>query len=241
MPLRSKSKFITILLFLLIILLYLSKTINISRIAPFLFPKKEKLEVIKYFPFSSNESLKEWDEKVFHKKVDYKVESSNGESYIRAVSDSSCSAMYHKIKLDATQHPMLFWKWRINNFPDKKSRDNLLSKEEDDFGARMYVIFPAMFFTNTKVLEYIWSKDLQVGTISSSPYSDNIKLIVVESGPNDVNAWVSEERNIYEDYVIAFNAKPRLKIGAIAFMCDSDSTESNAEAFFDDIKVFYKD
>ena len=58
---------------------------------------------------------------------------------------------------------------------------------------------------------------------------------------NEGEEWIVEERDIYEDYMSAFNYKPKLKIGSIAFMCDSDSTRSNAEAFFDEIKIFYKE
>ena len=100
--------------------------------------------------------------------------------------------------------------------------------------------FQVRFFSKTKVLEYIWVKDLEVGTISSSPYSDNIKLIVVESGLKEDGQWVYEERDIYKDYLEAFDIEPRLDIRAIAFMCDADSTKSKADALFDDIKIFYK-
>ena len=102
---------------------------------------------------------------------------------------------------------------------------------------RAAVPFPALFFSNTKVLEYIWANELEPGTIESSPYSDNIKLIVVRSGPTE-EGWYDEKRAVYRDYVAAFGAKPKAKIGAVAFMCDSDSTASRAAAIFDDIKIF---
>ncbi|MBN1872117.1 MAG: DUF3047 domain-containing protein [Candidatus Omnitrophica bacterium] len=201
---------------------------------------KEGISVIKHFPFSDNSALREWDEKVFHKSVEYKIESEGGESYIHAVSSGSCSAMYYKLDMESYAKPVLSWKWKVIDFPSKKGYDDLLNKEEDDFAARMYVIFPALFFSKSRVLEYVWARDLEVGTISSSPYSDNIKLIVAQSGHlNEAGKWVTEERDIIDDYVTAFGEKPKLKIGAIAFMCDSDSTSSKAEASFDDIKLFY--
>lgn len=236
---RLRIKILLIFAIFLLATLCLSRIFDVSKIISFLFPKK--ITIVKSFSFSTEDSLKEWDEKILNKKVSYRIESSGNESYVRAISNGSCSALYHKIKLDIHRRPMLSWKWRINNFPDKKSPDDLLNEEEDDFAARVYVIFPALFFSNSKVLEYIWAKDLEVGTISSSPYSDNIKLIVVESGLSEENQWVTEERDIYEDYILAFNSKPRLKIGAIAFMCDSDNTGSSAGAYFDEIKIFYKE
>jgi len=240
MPLKLRTKISLVLTIFLVTLLCLYKLFNFFRIISFPLPKKEGFTLIKYFPFSTKDSLKEWDEKVFNKRVDYRIETKDNESFVHATSNHSCSALYHKIKLDVNRQLTLSWKWCVNSFPNKRFPDNLLCKEEDDYTARVYVIFPALFFSNSKVLEYIWAKDLKVGTVSSSPYSDNIKIIVAESGIKKENDWATEERNIYDDYMLAFNIPPKFKIGAIAFMCDSDSTQSNTDAYFDEIKIFYK-
>ncbi|MEA3306142.1 MAG: DUF3047 domain-containing protein, partial [Candidatus Omnitrophota bacterium] len=144
----------------------LSRTFDLSEIIFFPLLQKPEIAVVKYFPFSTEESLKEWNEKVLSKSVTYSIESSGSESYVRAISNNSCSALYYKIKLDAKKRPVLSWKWRVNRFPDKKSADNLLNKEEDDFAGRLYVIFSAVFFSKSKALEYIWAEDLEAGTIS---------------------------------------------------------------------------
>ena len=236
----SKTKTLLILAVFLGIILCLEKVCGIPNVISFFLREKKEVIFVKHFTFSAPDALKKWDEKVLHKKVDYTIESADDESYVHAISSRSCSGMHYDIKADINQRPVLSWKWRVKKFPDKKFPDDLLNKKEDDFAARIYVIFPAFFFTNSKALEYIWSKDLKVGTISSSPYSHNIKLIVAASGLNEGNKWILEERDIYEDYLSAFKAKPKLNVGTIAFMCDSDSTSSGAEAYFDDIKIFYK-
>ena len=74
----------------------------------------------------------------------------------------------------------------------------------------------------------------------TSPYSRNLQLIVAECGKGERNEWVSEYRDIYEDYVMAFGEEPKLNIGAIAFMTDADSTGSTAESFYDEIKIGYQ-
>jgi hypothetical protein len=119
---------------------------------------------------------------------------------------------------------------------DKDAKSGWL--ERDDYAARIYVIFPSWIFSNIKSIEYIWSQDIPTGTIITSPYYSNIKLIVVESGKKDPNEWVSEERNIYEDYKKAFRKEPPY-VGAIALMTDTDNTLSSAEALYTDIKVGY--
>jgi hypothetical protein len=71
-----------------------------------------------------------------------------------------------------------------------------------------------------------------------NPYADQVKMIVMESGPDRLNQWVSEERNLYEDYKKAFGEKPPL-ISGVAIMTDTDNTGESATAYYGDI-VFRK-
>jgi hypothetical protein len=64
-----------------------------------------------------------------------------------------------------------------------------------------------------------------------------VKLIVLRSGYGDGDGWISETRNVYEDYIMAFGKKPTRSAGAIALMCDSDSTKTLAESYFDSIEI----
>jgi hypothetical protein len=63
-------------------------------------------------------------------------------------------------------------------------------------------------------------------------------MIVVESGGSMLNQWVSEERNIYEDYKKAFGDEPPA-ISGVAIMTDADNTGESAIAYYGDI-VFKK-
>lgn len=199
------------------------------------------MAVIKHFPFNEDFSLKEWEEKVFNKKVNYRVlKNPKGEGYVLAESSSACSGLYYKVNLSIRKEPVISWKWRVEKFPMKKLGESISLKKEEDFAARIYVIFPAAFFTNTKAIEYIWSETLPEGTSGNSAYTKNIKVLVLKSGKLD-GQWKYEERNIYEDYKKLFGEEPRLDVGAIAFMTDSDSTRTEAIGQYDEIKVGYKD
>jgi len=201
-----------------------------------------KCEIIKKFSFSDDDALKEWEEKIFKNKVLYKIEKENGLSYVRAVSDKAASALYYKIDLDAkNKRPVIMWNWRVEKFPAKTRPESLEMENEDDFAARVYVIFPAIFITNSKVLEYVWSQDLPVGTTGTSPYSKNIKLVVLEQGLNKDKRWFTEQRDIYADYVKLFGRPPEHNIGAIAFMTNTEHTETCADAMYDEIEVGYSE
>ncbi|MEK6732008.1 MAG: DUF3047 domain-containing protein [Candidatus Omnitrophota bacterium] len=129
----------------------------------------------------------------------------------------------------------------MTQFPDKTKPGNAEAGwiEKDDYAARVYVVFPSWNFTNIKSIEYIWDENLPDGTISTNPYFGNIKLIVAESGRKNMNKWVFEERNIYEDYKKCFKGTPPA-VGAIALMTDTDNTLSTAETSYKNIRVGYK-
>jgi hypothetical protein len=59
-------------------------------------------------------------------------------------------------------------------------------------------------------------------------------MIIVESGAADLNRWVTEERNVYEDYKAAFGEEPP-SISGVAIMTDTDNTGESATAFYGDI------
>ncbi|MEE8360043.1 MAG: DUF3047 domain-containing protein [Candidatus Omnitrophota bacterium] len=199
-----------------------------------------KMDIVKHFTFSNENSLKEWQEKVFKGKVDYAIDEANGDSFVIAKSDKTASALYYKIRLKIDKKPILSWKWNVKKFPHKKGEEDLKDPKQDDFGARVYVIFPSFFFTRTRALEYIWTEKVKEGTISPSPYSKNLQLFVVESGKRENGQMISEERDICKDYIEAFGEAPKNDIGAIAFMTDADSTKSTAEAIYDEIKIGYR-
>jgi len=202
-------------------------------------PHLEASDIIKYFSFSKESCLKEWEEKILKGRVVYRLEKEGDDgAYVTAKSDNAASALYYRINLDIGKHPIIGWKWRVISFPEKSLPESIDNKKEEDFAARIYVIFPAAFFTGSKIIEYIWAEELEEGMSGTSGYSKNIKVMVLKKGPKP--GWEYEQRDVYDDYVKLFGAKPSLNVGAIAFMTDSDSTSTEASCLYDDIKIGYK-
>ncbi|MFC1807719.1 DUF3047 domain-containing protein [Candidatus Omnitrophota bacterium] len=195
----------------------------------------------KNFPFKEKSALKEWEEKIFRGKVLYSVDVDRSGGHLSAQSKDAASGIFYKIRFDPEKEPMVSWKWKVLKFPSKQKSD-VSEKgwiEQDDYAARLYVIFPRLAFNHTRSLEYVWDQELPEGTIMTSPYFKNIKIIVAESGRKNIGKWIYEERNVYDDYIQAFGKKPG-EAGAIAIMTDTDNTQSTAEANYDEIKVGYK-
>jgi len=197
-------------------------------------------ELPKKFPFKKNDSLNEWEEKIFKNRVLYWVNDLPANGYLNAKSDKACSGLIYRMQFWPKQRPMISWSWKVMKFPDKsKAPVEGGWIEKDDYAARVYIIFPSWYFMHTETLEYVWDEKIPKETLQTSPYFDKIKIIVAESGKNKLGEWVFEERNIYEDYRKAFGKKAG-RVGAIAIMTDTDNTMSTAEAAYKGLKVGYK-
>ena len=204
--------------------------------------EKYRVQIVKWFTFNEENALKEWEEKIFKGRVVYVIEKDKSGSYVHAKSDKTASALYYKIKLDVkNSFPVVKWKWKVETFPVKGSPESLETTSEDDFAARVYVIFPAKFITNSKVIEYVWTETLPAGTTGISPYSKNIRLFSLRSGLNKEGTWCLEERDIVQDYIKLFGERPRRDVGAVAFMTDADTTKTSAESLYADITLGYKE
>lgn len=197
----------------------------------------DHFKILVQCPFEDLSSLKKWEEKIFKGGTEYKVFQEKGSGFLKSKSVDSCSGLYIRAVTPVTPDLYVSWKWRVMVFPKKKTPDNLSNKSEDDFAARIYVIFPGANFFKSDVIEYIWDERVPIGTTASSPYSERVKLFVLKSGPFSAapSGWIQEERNVYEDYQKLYGRAPEKPVGAIALMSDSDNTGTSAEADFADL------
>lgn len=175
----------------------------------------------------------EWENKLFEKETLYKAAEEDGRLCIRATSKSSASGLYYKIEYDAEEYPIMSWSWKINGV---LSGGDALKKEGDDYPARIYVVFPSVFFWKTKAINYIWANKLPKGEAVPNQYTANAIMIAVESGNRKAGRWVEEERNVFEDFKKQFGYDPP-GVGAISIMTDTDNTGEEAVAWYGPIRL----
>jgi hypothetical protein len=185
----------------------------------------------------------------------YALEKDNGNGFVKAMADSSASAIYKKTDIDLREYPVLSWRWKVGGTLKKGDEAR---KEGDDYSARIYVMFDYRperlgLFERIKysiiealygqrppenAINYIWANRLKKGTALPNAYTEKVVMVAVESGDGLAGVWVKEERNVYEDYKAHFNEDPPKATG-IAIMTDSDDTKEEAVGYYDDI-VFMK-
>ena len=195
-------------------------------------------EVVGKFTFLPEHGLDGWDEKNFSRNTtEYGLINKDGIGCLKAESDNSASALFFRQKLFFERRPFISWDWRVEEFPVHKCAENLEKKKSFDFAAQVYVIFYDRFLTRAKALQYVWTRDVSKGTVVKSPYTRNIKVVVLESGGAD--EWNSEKRDISGDYEQFFGEPLEKDVMAISFMTDSDSTDSRAVAYYKNVEIGY--
>uniref|UniRef100_A0A831XF66 DUF3047 domain-containing protein n=1 Tax=Geobacter metallireducens TaxID=28232 RepID=A0A831XF66_GEOME len=185
--------------------------------------------------FSSGD-LAGWEEQTFKGKTKtaYTLVRDGERTVLRADSRGSASGLINKVGFDPRQQPLLRWSWKVNGILKKGDER---TKGGDDYPARIYVVFPRTFFWQTRAINYIWANRLPKGATIPNVYAPkNVRMVAVESGGANAGKWITEERNVYEDYQKLFGEEPP-RAGAVALMTDTDNTGEEAVAWYGDITL----
>ena len=217
------------------------------------------IDVGKFSVATAGQKLPEGWKPLLFKKIQkhttYTLVRDNGTVVIKAVAEASASGLTREIRINPREYPNVQWRWKVMNILKK---GDVHRKEGDDYPARIYITFEydpskLSFFEKAKyesirllygeypplaAINYIWESKAPIGTMVPNPYTDRAMMFVVESGPDKLDQWVSEERNVYEDYKKAFKEEPPM-ISGVAIMTDTDNTGESAIAYYGDI-VFKK-
>ncbi len=189
--------------------------------------------------------------KKIERQTHYRIVSDNGVSVIQANSRNSASGLIRKVAIDPQKLPYISWRWKVSAV---YANGDVTRKDGDDFPARIYVTFAynpekAGFFEKIKYeaarliygeipplgsITYIWANHASLGLMIASAYTSRSKMVVLQTGTSRANQWITEKRNVYEDYIRAFGEKPP-PISGVAIMSDSDNTGESATAWYGDI------
>ncbi len=216
---------------------------------------EDVVEVAKFSAAEAGAGLPSgWEPLVFpkiEKHTDYALVTDDGSTVVKATSNAAASGLTRKIDIDLKKFPIMHWRWKVDNVIRKS---DVNSKAGDDYAARIYVTFayePDKVSFGKKLkykagrailgqdipiaaINYIWESKTPKDTIVDNAYTDFVKMIVVESGEENVGEWVEEQRNVYEDYKKALGEEPPM-ISGVAVMTDTDNTGESAVAYYGDI------
>ena len=161
-------------------------------------------------------------------KADYKVIQDSGIPALRLRSEETSFALQKAVDINPLLYPVLSWKWKVTKLPDG---GDFRRSSTDDQAAQIFLAF-----SNRKTIAYIWDSTAPAGSVekaTGAPFV-SVKAIVVRSGSSDAGRWITETRNVYDDYRCLFGDKPPVLAG-IRIQINSQHTATSGESFFADL------
>ena len=171
---------------------------------------------------------------------------------LRIQSEQSASTLAFAIHADIAETPRLSWRWKVSRAVDGS---DVREKSGDDYAARVYVLFDLpldrlslgdrMKISAARMLQgvdipaaalcYVWGKQQASGESGWNPYTDRVRMIVVDSGNEKAGQWQDVSRDIAADFKAAFG-EPVAPIAGIVLSADTDNTGEAVETRFGDLK-----
>ena len=180
----------------------------------------------------------------------------DGATVLQVRSANAAGAAVHALA-SPSDRASLAWRWKIDRVVAAADMD---TRKGDDFAARVYVFFdvPAEslpFSERVKIrlarllhgaelptaaICYVWDNRHPIGTSRWSPYTDRVRVVVLQSGGGEAGGWKDESRDLAADFRAAFGAQwtgPLPAISGVAIGNDTDQTGESVTAWFGDVRL----
>ena len=174
-----------------------------------------------------------------------------GKTVLKVDSSNSAGSMAMPVALLGTPTTTLQWRWKVSRVLDKADMDDKLA---DDHSARLYVFFDVPLESlsladRTKVklarsitgvdvptaaLCYVWDNKHRVGYTAWSPFTRQLRKVVLQSGPDAIGQWRLESRDVAADFRQAFGFEAPAVTG-ISVGNDTDNTDDRVTSWFGDV------
>ncbi len=165
---------------------------------------------------------------------DFTVIEEGGRKVLQLKSDGDSSNISKEIKgkVNLKETPILEWTWKVTALP--KGGDSR-RKETDDQAGQIYVTWPRFpEAVRSRIIGYIWDTTAPAGLTVKSQKAGTVTYVVVQSGPAEMGKWLTERRNVREDFKRIYGEEPD-DPGILSIGIDSDDIKGTAEAFFGSI------
>ena len=153
---------------------------------------------------------------------------------LHMVSDGdNCTISKRVKKIDIREYPILRWRWRAVRLP---TGGDARQAGTDDQAAQLYLAFPRFpAAVRSRIIGYVWDSTAPAGGVFTSASTRLVTYVVVRSGPGELDRWITERRNVREDFLRIYGEEPAEQVEAVTIAIDSNDTGSRAESFMGEI------
>jgi hypothetical protein len=148
--------------------------------------------------------------------------------HLKSNNEGSTISKEVKGKVNLKDTPVLEWSWKMVTLP---KGGNSCVKSADDQAGQVFVMWPRFpEQVRSRIIGYVWDTTQPVGTTCKSEKSGMVTYIVVRSGAAEVGKWLTEKRNVRDDFKKIYGEEAD-NPGAVSISIDSNDTNSYAESF----------
>jgi hypothetical protein len=174
-----------------------------------------------------------WKLRGFGQPTRYRIREIDGRPAIEAAGRASAAGLFRDLRFMVREYPIVEWAWRVDRLPEAA---DIRSSEADDYGASLYFLFgrPGLLRPEPPTLAYAWTSEATPeGAIVASPrHPGTLRTFVLKSGSDNLGEWVTERRNLVEDYRQVFGEDPPEHVEVVALWSDSDQTGEAVKAYY---------
>lgn len=162
-------------------------------------------------------------------RYDLTIVEDDGRRALHLKSKNESSTINKKIArhINLRDTSILQWQWKVLALPtggDSRQEDAL------DQAVQLYVSWPRFpRAIRSRIIGYVWDSSAPVGTVVRSSKTRMVTYIVIRSGNTELGHWMTERRNVWEDYRMVFGEDPK-ELGYISLSIDTNDTQSYAES-----------
>ena len=176
-----------------------------------------------------------WRDRDENKKKPYRVRRQNGQYFLAAQDSGGSVILLRYDHWNPRRHPIMTWCWRAEALPP--GGDERFGHTNDSV-AGIYVLFSQNWIGMPRHIKYLWSTTLPLDTVDRRNRIARPWFVVAESGDEHLGEWLFEVADLERDYARSYGGRPKDRTQGLGLLTDANSTDSHAEAYYADLRVW---
>jgi hypothetical protein len=177
---------------------------------------------------------KAWKDVKFSEKTLFQIIKAGTNSVLQAHAAGSASGLGIDQTFKMAPGLKFQWRWKIDKTPTGGTETDI---KTFDHTARLFVAFESKIGP-PRTINYVWANRSRVNQTFEHPRSSRARFVVLESGNEKAQQWMTEVRDLNKDWQMLFGNSDPPPIVGIGLVTDSDGTKDKVTAWYDDLTLF---
>jgi Protein of unknown function (DUF3047) len=159
---------------------------------------------------------------------DFVITENEGRRALRVASHDEHSTIAKELHVDLEATPILEWSWKIVEVP---AGADVRNRGTSDLTSHLVIVWPRFpEALRSRLIAYAWGSVEPAGSIERSRKTNTVTFFILRSGSENLGRWLTERRNVVDDYRRVYGERPAESPKVIAISIDTNDTHSTAAA-----------